>query len=95
MKRTHEQARASHLAQQARRDALARIRAGETVSIHLVSGETVQVRPVGEGEVLTQKRVLFLHNNRLVAEHVHNKDCELGIDGRRLHYSDVLGVIEE
>jgi hypothetical protein len=90
------QQRASHLAQQARKDALARLRAGKIANVHLISGEKVRVRPPKADEALGNQRVLVLHNRRLVAVLVNDKDCVLRfseITSRKIQLSDVLGVV--
>lgn len=96
-RKTHEEARRSHLALQARREALARLRQGEVVEIRLAGsggrpGDLVTVRALGEKEWPEYYQVLAVINRRLRAGWCSNKDG-LRVGPRRLDTKDILGVV--
>jgi hypothetical protein len=92
-KRTAEIERRSHLALQARRDALARMRRGEVATIKLTSGDTVTARALGEEEDPNYLLVLAIINKRLRADWCIDKDG-WRVGPRRLHPGkDILGVV--
>ncbi len=98
-------ARRRHQATQARRDALVRLRDGETVEVsaYPYNGdvpEPVRVRPLSEGEPLSGQNVLCLHNRRLRVLCYYVKDGEAVGDayhGHAVHppYKDIFGAVEE
>lgn len=97
--KTAAEARKSHLAIQARRDALVKMRAGETVRIHLVGGIVVQARALGEDEEPAHKTVLALLNRRLRSVWCIDKDTGSryritdGASDRILSRKEILGVV--
>lgn len=94
-KRTHEEARRSHLALQARREALAKIRIGETVDIRLArdaGGHLVRARPFLPDEDPAGLMVLTIINKRLRADWCTDKNG-LRVGPRRLDTKDILGVV--
>lgn len=95
-KKTHMEARRSHLALQARRQALARMRAGEVVDIRLArdaSGQLVRARSFDEAhDDPAGMMVLVILRKRLRAEWCSDKDG-LRVGRRRLDYKDILGVV--
>ena len=102
-------ARRRHKALQARRDALARLKAGESVSIRVYDDTVVciakgrrlvRVRPLAENEPVSGQRVLVLHNRRLRVLWFNDKDGEHVGDAYRGHavhppYKDIFGVVED
>ncbi len=96
-RKTHEEARRSHQALQARRDALARLRLGEVVEIRLAGsggrpGDLVTARALGEKEWPAHYQVLAIINRRLRMDFCSDKDG-LKVGPRRLDTKDILGVV--
>lgn len=91
--------RRAHLALQARRDALARMRAGETVTVKLVGGVTVRARAAGDEEHLDQVEILVLMNRRLRVATCVYKDGLRAMTwyngSRHIGDKDILGVVVE
>ncbi|GEM_PF-5377548 len=96
-KKTAHEARRSHFSLQARLDALARMRAGETVSIHLTSSDTVRARALAEGEDPAHWLVLAILKKRLAADWCEAKGSGTGtryrVGGRWVSRKDILGVV--
>ncbi len=99
--KTHEEARSTHKALQARRDALARLRRGEIVEICLARArnqdgalppEIVTARALGKDEDPEHYKVLAIINRRLRAGWCFAKDG-LRVGPRRLDTKDILGVV--
>lgn len=94
--KTHDEARKSHLALQARRDALSRLRKGEIVTVRLAKdagGQLVTVRPLEENEDPCFKQVLFLYHKRLQIGECAVTDSRERISNRRLGTKDIFGVV--
>lgn len=94
-------ARRAHLALQARRDALAKIRAGETVDLRLArdargvevaGGALVTARALESHEDPVQKIVLVIINRRLRAERCVDR-AGLRVGPRIIQRKHVLGVV--
>ena len=93
--KTHAEAKRAHKALQARRDALAGLRRGETVEIRLAKdagGDTVLVRPLGTDEDPAHLLVLTLINRRLRIDWCIDKDG-LHVGPRMLGVKDIFGVV--
>jgi hypothetical protein len=86
------EARKSHLALQARRDALARIRNGETVEVRLSNGDKVKARALGKDEWPAHLLCLAIINRRLRAEWCSDKNA-LRVGTRYVSTADILGVV--
>lgn len=91
-KRPAALARRAHLALQARRDAVAKMRLGETVSLRLVSGDTVFARGLRADEDPSYWLCLAVIQRRLRADWCSDKDG-LRVGPRRLRREDILGVV--
>jgi hypothetical protein len=92
--KSHDEARRSHLALQARREAIARMRAGEVVDVRLATGTRplIRARALGPDELADGFMVLAIINRRLRADWFERK-AGARVGPRRLDYGDILGVV--
>jgi len=93
--KTHEEARASHKALQARRDALVKMRKGEIVEIRLAKdagGELITARMLMENEWPDGYMCLAIINKRLRMDWCSEKNG-LHVGPRRLELKNILGVV--
>lgn len=91
-KKTFKQARSAHVALQKRRDALANLRLGKTVTIHLAGKQMVRVEPLN-GRNPHGKFVLYLLNKTLTYAYCAEKGSRYLVGSRVLGLEDIFGVV--